>query len=153
MMGIAIVSGLSGTLQLIVPSYAFRLVRRFGAQRVGWFLVTAFSFLAVLHVLNSWSPGGSVVVSGMTLDFIFAASSVLLLIGMGHMESLCAEREQSLREQEEFRAAWEAEIQDGMCQLTEMNQELLRKIDFHEQREKVLSESEAKFRQLFVEHP
>src|ERR1041385_2936910 len=151
MMGFAIVSGLSGALQLVVPSYAFRLVRRFGAERVGWFLVTAFSFLAVLHLLNLWEPFRSAGVT--TLDFIVAASSVLILIGMGHMETLCSQRDQAVQDQESFRADWEVEGQEEISQLTETNQELLRQVACHEQREKALIESEGKFRLLFSENP
>src|SRR6185369_11626671 len=108
MMGVAIVSGLSGALQLFVPSYALRLVRRFGAHRVGWFLVTAFTFLALLHLLHCLEPfrpiGGPVPV--MTLDLVYAISSVLLLIGMGHMETLFVEREQAQQNEEAMRSMW-----------------------------------------------
>ena len=42
----------AGALQLSIPPYALRLIRRFGVQRVGWFLVTAFACLGLLHLLE-----------------------------------------------------------------------------------------------------
>lgn len=84
---------LSGALQLTVPSYALRLVHRFGTHRVGWFVVTAFASLAVLHCLHPMRllagvgsmPDGS-------MDLFYALASGFLLIGMGHLETLLSER-------------------------------------------------------------
>ena len=46
----------AGGLQLTIPSYGLRLVRRFGTARVGWFLVIAFLSLALMHIVR---PGGA----------------------------------------------------------------------------------------------
>src|SRR6516162_389660 len=83
---------LAAGLQLTVPSYALRLVHRFGAQRVGWFIVTAFFSLAVLHAVKTPKafPEGPRFETASNLVFI--AASVLLLVGMGHVETLCKER-------------------------------------------------------------
>ena len=54
-MSFGIFSWIAGALQLSVPSYALRLIRRFGSARVGWFVVAAFLSLAMLHLL---SPSG-----------------------------------------------------------------------------------------------
>src|SRR5215216_5897600 len=78
---------IAGLLQLCVPSYGLRLVRRFGAQQVGWFMVVAFSSLAVVHLLGFGSA------SAFSLEVIYAGASVLLLIGMGHIETLVVERQ------------------------------------------------------------
>ena len=83
---------LAVALQLTVPSYGLRLVHRFGAQRVGGFLVFAFVSLALLHLLTPLKGTLVAAGSGMSLDAIGASTCGLLLIGMGHLETLCAER-------------------------------------------------------------
>src|SRR5206468_13023469 len=83
---------IAGALQLVVPSYGLRLVRRFGVQRVGWFLVMAFASLAMVHLMQPvGSPGTS---AGWThnQNVVCALASALLLIGMGHLETLFSER-------------------------------------------------------------
>ena len=79
---------IAGILQLTVPSYALRLVRRFGAQRVGWFLVAAFVSLAALYFFKGSSPLGIAPGSVVTLNAIYAVVSLLLVIGMGHLETI-----------------------------------------------------------------
>lgn len=156
MMGVAVFSGVAGALQLSVPSYALRLVRRHGAQRVGWFIVTAFLFMALLRLLHLWEPfrpAVSAPFSEMPLDLMYAVSSVLLLIGMGHMETLMSERERASQNEENLRAQMETQIQEETCELSRANQELLRRMTWREQKEKALSESEAEFRFLFLENP
>jgi len=154
MMGVVIVSGLAGILQLFVPSYALRLIRRFGAERVGWFIVTAFAFLGLLHLLHLWEPFKSHgAISGATLDFIYGASSVLLLIGMCHMEALCTQRERAVKAQEDLRVVCQAEVQEEMTALSAANAELTQQIALHEQKANALAESEARYRFLFTENP
>src|SRR5689334_1233376 len=83
---------IGGVLQLTVPSYALRLVHRYGAERVGWFVVVAFSSLALLHVLGPLKPAGAGAALQAMPDIFYAIASVLLLIGMGHIETLFKER-------------------------------------------------------------
>ena len=78
MIGISVITGL---LQLTVPSYAFRLVRRFGAQRVGWFVVSAFVCLAALHLLTPAQLFRIPTMPNFGADILIAIASVLLLIG------------------------------------------------------------------------
>ena len=73
-------------LELCVPSYALRLVRRFGAHQVGSFVVIAFASLAMLHLFNPLKTTGG---SGLGLNLVYAAASVLLLIGWA-TSKLCA---------------------------------------------------------------
>src|SRR5882724_4661367 len=56
MNGVGIWGVIAGLLQLTIPPYAFRLVRLFGAQRVGWFLFSVFTSLAVMHTLERFKP-------------------------------------------------------------------------------------------------
>src|SRR5437764_11615918 len=108
MNGIGILNLLAGVLQLTIPSYAFRLVRRFGANRVGWFVVSAFSLLGLLHLLEPMRPG-SIAASARTLDMIYAVGSMLLLIGMAHVETLVSERSVAARKEQELHRKLERE--------------------------------------------
>jgi len=114
-----------GLLQLSVPSYALRLVRRFGTSRVGWFLVSAFSSLALLYLVVGLRPAGAGSGSAVTLNLIGAVASVLLLIGMGHLESLITHRQQAQMHEQKQRRAWEQRVQEQTAALAEMKHDLL----------------------------
>ena len=141
---------IAAILQLTVPSYALRLVRRFGAHRVGWFLVAAFASLAALHLA---SPARPLAGGGVRLDLIFAFASGLLLIGMGHLDTLLTDRMAAKREALELERKIEAEVKERTAELVESNAELLKEIARRDQREKALKESEAQYRFLFAENP
>src|SRR5882724_4345224 len=102
MNGIGIFGILAGALQLTIPSYALRLVRRFGAQQVGWFLVSAFALLGLLHLLEPLRPVGNNGGPIHGLDAIYAVGSMLLLIGMAHVETLISEKFQAARKEDEL---------------------------------------------------
>ena len=108
MSGVGVFAWVAGALQLVVPSYAFRLVRRFGTSRVGWFIVTAFGLLAMMHLLAPFKPAGAGPAAGITLDLLYVAGSVLLLVGMGHMETLFRERDQARWTEKSLRKEWES---------------------------------------------
>ena len=146
-------SWIAGALQLVVPSYALRLIRRFGTQQVGWFIVTAFASLALLHLLGPQKSMGAGPVSGITLDFVYAIGAALLLIGMGHIETLFSEREQSRWSEESLRRKWESQIKEETVALARTNQELLEELARRDQAGTALEESEARYRSLFMENP
>ena len=144
---------IAGALQLTIPSYAFRLVRRFGASRVGWFVTTAFSALALVNLLNLFRPipGDS---GGITaFNLICLASSLLLLIGMFHVETLFREREKVRMHQVNQDTEWESKVQTATADLLRTNQELTHEIARREHLEKTLAQSEAQFRGLFNDNP
>jgi signal transduction histidine kinase len=142
MSGIGDLSLISGALQLTVPSYSLRLVRRFGTQRVGWFLVAAFSSLAALHLLRRLGPISLGLVRGMPMDVAVAIAATLLLIGLCHLETLLLQRQQATRAEESLRARWEAQVQERTAELLQTNQELLRRIAELEQAQSALRNSE-----------
>ena len=142
----------AGGLQLGVPSYALRLVRRFGTERVGWFVVTAFCSLAVLHLVGPAKlPAGPA--SGVMVDVMYAVIAVLLLIGMGHMEALFSERDLARSAKENLRNNWESKIQSETTDLLGHNQKLHQELTWRKQKEMRLVESEAQHRFLFAENP
>jgi len=144
---------IAGALQLTVPSYALRLVRRFGTQRVGWFIVTAFVSLGLLHLAGTPKWMDASPVSGIVPDLIYAVGAVLLLIGMGHMESLFSEREQAHSQEERLRSKFELQAKKEITDLAKANQELLGRLARREQNEKAIRDSEARYRFLFTENP
>jgi two-component system cell cycle sensor histidine kinase/response regulator CckA len=155
MMGVAVFSGVAGALQLFVPSYAFRLVRRFGSHRVGWFLVSAFGCMALLHLMHLWVPVKPPpgLASAIPLDLMYALCSILLLIGMGHMETLFREREQAQLNEENLRNTWETQVIEETTEMARTNQDLLKRMNWRDQMEKALIESESQYRFLFNENP
>lgn len=143
----------AGALQLVVPSYGLRLVRRFGPQQVGWFLVTAFVSLATLHLLEPLRPSGSAFASDVTLDIVYAIGSVLLLVGMGHIDIFFSEREQASSSQESLRAQWESRVKKETASLTRANEQLAQEVARLKEAARLLQESESQYRFLFTENP
>ena len=114
MNGFGVFNVVAALLQLIVPSYALRLVRRFGAQRVGWFVVTAFVSLAMLHLLQPTrflQPASGV---GWTYNLAFAIASGLLVIGMSHLETMLSQRVRLKTEERELQTALETKVAEHM---------------------------------------
>lgn len=133
----------AAALQLVVPTYGLRLLRLFGAQRVGWFLVMAFSSLALAHLLNVGPASAS------TLDFVCAGASVILVIGMAHLETLFAERVQSEKKEATINSKWETTL----LEKNRAVESLVLDNALRDQRENALAESEAHYRFLFSENP
>lgn len=152
MNGLSFFNVVAGLLQLFVPSYALRLVRRFGAARVGWFIVAAFVSLALLHLLQP----ARVHIGALPVQMpnvVFAVASGLLLIGMSHLETLLSERCQLKRREKDLQAQLEAKISERTAELAETNRELAAEVARREQKEQALRESEAQYRFLFAEIP
>src|SRR5215467_10344974 len=106
MTAIGILNFIVALLELCVPSYALRLVRRFGAGQVGSFVVIAFCSLALLHLVNPIRIGAP---SGFTLSMVYGGASVLLLIGMGHTETLCRQRQKTQADEQNLRVKLDSE--------------------------------------------
>jgi len=144
---------IGGALQLTVPSYALRLVRRYGAERVGWYVVIAFSSLALLHLVGPLKPAGAGSTWHAMPDVVYAIGSVLLLIGMGHIETLFAERERVRANERPFADNHETPVAEASSDLAKVNQELVAELGRRDQIEKALIESEAQYRLVFTENP
>src|SRR5262245_29723312 len=103
MNGVGVWGVIAGLLQLSIPPYAFRLIRLFGAQRVGWFLFSVFTSLAIMQTVERFRPTAGTSGFSVSLDIMYAVGSVLLLIGMGHMESLFKERARVAEKEKQLR--------------------------------------------------
>src|SRR6266481_8867096 len=101
---------IGGALELTVPSYALRLVRRFGAQHVGWFVVIAFASLAVLHLVGPLKLMGAGRAWPAVPDLVYGIASVLLLIGMGHLDTLFSERERAQGNEARLQSRWQSQV-------------------------------------------
>jgi PAS domain S-box-containing protein len=153
MIGVGDSGLIAGVLQLSVPSYALRLVHRFGTQRVGWFVVTAFISLAFLHLLGPAKPAGTGLGSAILMDTLYAGGSVLLIIGMCHVENLFAEQERVRSQTASLRSEWESRFKEESANLARANQGLVQEIAQRDQIVEALKASEAHYRFLFVENP
>jgi two-component system cell cycle sensor histidine kinase/response regulator CckA len=143
----------AGALQLVVPSYGLRLVRRFGVQRVGWFLVVAFASLASLHLLEPIGPNGSGFGPDFALNVVYVAGSVLLLIGMGHMDTFFSQHERAAYTEQNLNGHWEEQVQKKTASLARANEALHEEIARRQHAEAILQESESQYRFLFTENP
>ena len=68
---------LAGILQLTVPSYALRLIRRFGVEKVGWFIASAFVCLGMLHLFDPLRSIRGLTGSGIPIEAVYAIASAL----------------------------------------------------------------------------
>lgn len=143
----------AGALQLVVPSYGLRLVHRFGANRVGWFLVTAFCSLAALHLLEPMRPTGCGLSPELMINLVYAVGSVLLLIGMGHIDTLISQTDRSRSNEETLANRWQAQVHNETAFLTRTNDSLQQEIAHRKHAEAALRESEAQYRFAFTENP
>jgi PAS domain S-box-containing protein len=153
MNGLGFFGLLSVALQLTIPSYALRLVRRFGTARAGWFVVAAFSALAALYLLRPLKLMSSATASGVPVDLMISIAAVLLVVGMAHIETLLSLRQQAEQAERRVRAECETQAEAKAADLTYANQQLLLKIASLEKAAVSLRESEAEYRFLFIENP
>ena len=103
----------AGALQFIVAAYALRLNRLFGTKRVGWSLFWAFLLLALLHLMQSVMKGGFGgfgTENAVKVDVMNALISMLLLIGMVHLEALLKERRRAEGEEQRMRVELQDEV-------------------------------------------
>lgn len=152
MSGIGVLSIVSGGLQLFVPSYGLRLVRRFGAESVGWFLVVAFASLGLLHAFGAGRPAG-LVGSPLTTEAIAAVGALLLLVGMGHLESLCSERQAGRSREQGLHGQLASQLRSETSALEQQNQELLAERALCEERLAALEASVGRYHSLFDDSP
>jgi len=141
---------LAVALELCVPSYALRLVRRFGAHQVGSFVVIAFVSLALLHLVNPLKPSPS---SNFGMSLVYGTASLLLLIGMGHTETLCRERHKAQVDEEQLRLTLESEARERAESLLQLKGEMAQQIVRLQQQVESLAVSERQYRLLFTQHP
>jgi two-component system cell cycle sensor histidine kinase/response regulator CckA len=153
MSGVGAFDATAGALQLVVPSYGLRLVRRFGTNRVGWFLVAAFISLGALHLLAPMDSTTAGLAPDMKLNLVYVIGSVLLLIGMGHMDTFFSQYERSRCTEQSLNSQWEEQVQKKTAHLARANAALLEEISRREQAEEALRASEGQYRFLFTENP
>jgi hypothetical protein len=120
---------IAGVLQFVVAGYALRLNRQFGTMRVGWSLFWAFLLLACLHLMESVmqsSPGAVYIIK---VDVMNVFISLLLLIGMVHLQAMLKERVRVEHEEQRMRNELELEVKKKTVFLTRALEELQAEID------------------------
>ncbi|HEY1789896.1 MAG TPA: hypothetical protein VGJ73_17250 [Verrucomicrobiae bacterium] len=130
----------AGALQFIVAGYALRLNRLFGTKRVGWSLFWAFLLLALLHLMQSIMKGGFGAEIGVKVDVMNALISMLLLIGMVHLEALLKERMRVELEEQRMRVELESEVRKKTNYLMRAIEQLQAEMD---ERKRMESEAQS----------
>ena len=113
----------AGLLQFAVACYALRLNRMFGTPRVGWSLFTAFSAMALLRLLLSVDLFRGAV-EGVRVEIIYALTSVLLLTGMAHLETLLKERRRAEEAEQKAQSKLESQVTEQTAELIRANEQL-----------------------------
>jgi PAS domain S-box-containing protein len=84
---------------------------------------------------------------------VYAGASVLLLIGMGHVETLCQQRQRSQFEEQALRSKLELEARQKAEDLLKIRHEMAQEIVRLQRKVEALTTSERQFRFLFTQHP
>ncbi|HTR41626.1 MAG TPA: hypothetical protein VMH87_08430 [Pseudomonadales bacterium] len=100
----------AGLLQFVVAGYALLLNRRYGTRRVGWSLFWAFLLLALLHLTQLAMAHSSREMYNIQVDAMNTLVSLLLLIGMVHLEATLKDRRRSELEEQRIRGELESEV-------------------------------------------
>jgi C4-dicarboxylate-specific signal transduction histidine kinase len=121
-----IMTVVAGVLQFGVACYALRLNRLFGAQRVGWSLFVAFATMAMLQLFLS-SDSFRIALQGWRAETVYVLTSILLLTGMAHLETLLKERRRVEEAEQVAQAKWESQVREQTAELIRANEQLQEK--------------------------
>jgi len=116
----------AGVLQFAVACYALRLNRLYGAPRVGWSLFAAFAAMALLRLLLSLDLFRTVIEGGRG-EIVYVLTSILLLTGMVHLESLLRERRRAEEVEQKSQARLESQVREQTAELVRANESLQEK--------------------------
>jgi C4-dicarboxylate-specific signal transduction histidine kinase len=100
----------AGVLQFVVAGYALLLNRRYGTRRVGWSLFWAFLLLAMLNLTQLIMVHATRELFVLQTDVMNTLVSLLLLVGMIHLEATLKERRRAEFEEQRIRGELEAEV-------------------------------------------
>jgi signal transduction histidine kinase len=116
----------AGALQFAVACYALRLNRLFGAPRVGWSLFAAFAAMALLRLLLSMDLFRGIIEGGSG-EIVYVLTSILLLTGMVHLETLLKERRRVEEVEQKAQARLETQVREQTAELIRANEQLQEK--------------------------
>ena len=114
---------IAGALQFAVACYALRLTRLFGSNRVGWSLFVAFAAMALLRLLLSLDLFRGAIV-GVGVEIVYVLTSILLLTGMAHLETLLKERQRVEGAEHNAQSRLESQVLEQTSELLRANEEL-----------------------------
>jgi PAS domain S-box-containing protein len=103
--------------------------------------------------LEPVGPNGGGFGPDFALNVVYVAGSVLLLIGMGHMDTFFSQYERSRSKEQGLNSHWEEQVEKKTASLTRANEALQQEIVRRQHAESILQESEAQYRFLFTENP
>lgn len=125
----------AGLLQFGVAGYALLLNRRYGTRRVGWSLFWAFLLLALLHLTQLAMVHTSRELYALQVDVMNTLVSLLLLIGMIHLEAMLKERRRTELEEQRIRGELESEVKKKTSYLLRAIEGLQAEMDQRKQAE------------------
>ena len=135
----------AGALQFIVAGYALRLNRLFGTARIGWSLFAAFSLLALLHLVQSIATYNAGTTLGIEFEVIYSLISLLLLVGMLHLETLFKERLQLEYAQALLKKELQLEVRTKTAHLSDAIEKLRQEMDERKRMETVVERANTQY--------
>ncbi len=114
---------IAGAMQFVVACYALRLNRLFGSTRVGWSIFVAFGAMALLRLILSLDLFRGIVV-GVGVEIVYVLTSILLLTGMAHLETLLKERQRVESAERNAQSRLESQVREQTSELLKANEEL-----------------------------
>jgi len=114
----------SGLLQFGVAWYALRLGRLFKHALLGWLLFGALSLLALLSLFLAVKPLGNGTSWGISVDIVYASTSLLLLVGMICYHFSLQKFLQEERAEQQALDKWELHVKAQYAELTKTNERL-----------------------------
>lgn len=150
MIGLTVFSVVAGLVQLAVPSYALKLVRKWGIRQVGWFLAGIFALLALLHLANPMRSGTA---PELLRDGLFMSASLVLLAGMIAVEKLQVRLRRAEEQEKQTLAASEQRTQEHTRQQLQNRDHWTQEIARRDEEIVQLKEAGEQYRALFHESP
>jgi C4-dicarboxylate-specific signal transduction histidine kinase len=126
---------IAGILQFVVAGYALFLNRRYGTRRVGWSLFWAFLLLAMLHLTQLAMAHSSRELYDLQVDAMNTMVSLLLLVGMIHLEATLKDRRRAELEEQRIRGELESEVKKKTSYLLRAIEGLQTEMDQRKQAE------------------
>ncbi len=144
---------IAGFLQLVVACYALRLNKLFGTTRAGWTLFAAFILMILLYSTRAWDESTGPPPLGFGPEIIYFFISLLLLLGMVHLEALFKARLQAEALTQNVNRELEVRVREKTAELAETNEILKEEIAERRSKQQSLEESEQNYRLLFGSNP
>jgi PAS domain S-box-containing protein len=143
-----LLEGVALSMQLGTAVYSLRLNRLFGTDRAGWALFGAFALMLAMHVNQVWEVDSVSLFHGLNPQFVHVVISLLLLIGLTHVETLFRQRLRTEEISKHYNEHLEERIQERTHELADSNTKLQAEIHERHRAEQEIRLSQQRYQTL-----